>query len=108
MAGKHLAGGKFTASHSTTLDSTHQICKWLNKQDFIEKISLGPITAFVGGRKSARIALKVQEVPAGAKLTITEKTGAQLVFVYFDIELAEFFEELKKFQRENKWQWREG
>jgi|GEM_PF-5405321 len=107
MAGKHLAGGKFTASHSTTLDATYYFCKWLERQEFVDKISLGVITAFVGSRKSALVALKVQEVPAGVKLTITEKTGAQVVFVYFSISLGSFMEQVKVFTHANKWQWRD-
>lgn len=107
MSAKHLAGGKFSPSHSTALDAVNMLGKWLNRQEFVDKISLGIITAFAGGRKSAKVAIKVSELPAGAKITVTEKTGAQVIFVYFNISLKEFNEELKQFQRKEKWQWRE-
>lgn len=107
MGSKHLAGGKFSPSHSTAIDAVNLLCKYLNRQEFVDKISLGIITAFAGGRKSAKIAIKLSELPAGAKITVTEKTGAQVIFVYFNIDFKEFSEQLKLFQRKEKWQWRE-
>lgn len=101
----HLAGGKFTSSHTSVLPTAQEVCLFLNSLPEVTKITLGFITAFAGSRRSAVPAVKATQIDNAMRVTATDKSGAQEIWVYVtDFEIVS--EKLKKFVKQNEWQWR--
>lgn len=81
----HLAGKKFTSTHTTVTDATKPLVAFLSKQESVKKISLGIITRISG--KSSRMRVKIADEPACLVLKVHGNSSVQEVRIYTDEKL---------------------
>lgn len=76
----HLAGGKYSSSHTTVIDAAIPIAKAAAKLDCVSKIVLGVIKS-IGGRAVAN-RLKIVDVEAGLLVTVRGTKSVQTIYIY--------------------------
>lgn len=75
---KHLAGGKFTGSHTTVTDAAAAVAKIAEKRVEVTKIVLGRIERKANRQRR----LKFKEVTAGWEVSVIDNASIQTIFVY--------------------------
>lgn len=80
MPKNHLAGGKYTGSHSTVIPMARIICEIANASADVSKISLGFIKT--GLRSNGVQSLKIIDDGASILLIVKGNTSAQELRVY--------------------------
>lgn len=76
---KHLASKKITASHSSATDLAAKVIKILEKQDTIQKITLGVIKPNL---KPGPHRIKIIPIQGGIRMAVRSTTSVQQLFVY--------------------------
>jgi len=74
----HLAGKKFSKRHTTAINATSKLAKFLARQNHVNKIVIGEIKPIRVGQKR----LKIQPVDAGFRLTIRDTSARQTMYIY--------------------------
>ncbi|MES2953061.1 MAG: DUF2103 domain-containing protein [Patescibacteria group bacterium] len=85
---KHRAGGKFSGSHSTLIQSAEIPADAANKQPEVKKVILGLISAqsgSSGGRKKVKI---TRTSPGVLRISVRGDNAHQEIFVYTNDEEA--------------------
>ncbi len=76
----HLAGGKFTSSHTTVIDVARKALEAVAQLDCVNKIALAIIKSTRGG--SVAKAVKITEISTGLQVSFRGPRNIQEVFVY--------------------------
>ncbi len=74
----HLAGKKFSKSHTTSVKAATKLGKFLARQESAAKIILGEIRPIAVGPRR----LKIQPIDAGLRLTVRDTSAVQTVYAY--------------------------
>lgn len=74
----HLAGKKFSKSHTTSVKAATKLGKFLARDEAVTKIILGEIKPIAVGPRR----LKIQPIDAGLKLTVRDTSAVQTVYAY--------------------------
>ena len=77
-----FGGKKFSGNHTTVIDAAENIIKLAEREILVRKISLGIIKQCKMGQGNKN--LKIEEVPAGLKLTVKGNAYAQTIYLYID------------------------
>lgn len=76
----HLAGGKFSGSHSTIIEAAIPVAKAAAKLACVSKIALGVIKRIKGRAVAKR--LKITELDAGLLVTVRGSKSIQELYIY--------------------------
>lgn len=75
-----MAGKKFSGKHSTVIDASEEVVKFLVRHDGVSKISLGMIRSCKAG--SGQKNIKIKDTESGFELIIRGNMYVQNIFVY--------------------------
>jgi hypothetical protein len=73
-----LRGSKFNGKHTTLIAAAERVVAQLRDDDRVTKIVIGIIKSRKGGAST----LKVTEIDAGLKLTVTSSANVQELYAY--------------------------
>lgn len=80
MSKNHVAGGKFTSSHTTVIPFAKEVLKAIERLPLVEKISLGVIHPKLKSTNDRRV--KIQKDRSSVILKIRDTSSLQEVRIY--------------------------